>query len=133
MPKIKLALFFKIVGIYWTAVFSVPLVLSILMFVIHVLTFGAVFRIEFKTVFVWILLFLPSVFFLMTMNYLISSSRHCDQCGAELDRVKNPIKFSLKTGKPTLYNIQFSCKKNEKEHPRDAIEMEPALLWIDIE
>jgi len=125
--KINLALFFKIFGLWWGAVTLPLFAISLFILLLRIMTFGWIV-IRIKTVFFWGFLTIPAFISFGMMNWLIWISGHCEKCGAELKKLKIPIAFSPKTGKPTRYDIKFRCSKSEKEHPAASIEMESFLL-----
>ncbi|MGE0084815.1 MAG: hypothetical protein AB7S75_10365 [Desulfococcaceae bacterium] len=131
MYKIKLALFFKIFGLWWGGITLPFFIISLFMLILRILTFGFI-DISIKTVFFLGLLALPAFISIGIMNWLIRINIHCEKCGAKLNRVINEMEFSHKTGKPVRYDIKFRCSKSEKEHPADSIEMESFLLWTEV-
>ena len=130
--KIKMALFFKVFGLWWGGITLPLFAISLFMLLLRILTFGLIV-ISIKTVFFWGLLAVPAIISFGMMNWLILISLYCDKCGAELKKVKNPIEFSHKTGKPVIYDIKLRCSKSEKDHPADSIEVESFLLWIEVD
>jgi len=127
--KIKLALFFKIFGLWWGGITLPLFAISVFILLLRILTFSWII-VRIKTVLFLGFLTLPAFLSIGMMNWLIWISGHCEKCGGKLKRICNTIEFSPKTGKAVRYDIKFRCSK--PDHPADGIEVESFLLWIDV-